>query len=189
MPRILLASILLSALASADEPDKLAKLRDSYDAAVQRATAPITKTYVTELEKLKSEFTKAAKLEDALAVSEELKKHQSLTPSSPIVAEPIKRLSSMNLEQFKAWLMTVEIAEQGADMNVIRYDGTVITLQSFKDTAPRPYSTATIDDVGKITIPFSNQKGIVEIDSKLKKATVTYTNGGAMTAEIRPRKQ
>ncbi|MBL9143428.1 MAG: hypothetical protein JNM99_07060 [Verrucomicrobiaceae bacterium] len=55
------------------EPDRLRSLRDSYRSAVERSTAPLTKTYLTELEKLKTELTKKGDLQGALAVESEIK--------------------------------------------------------------------------------------------------------------------
>jgi hypothetical protein len=72
--KALLNLVLLTAFASAAEPEKLLKLRSSYESAVTKATAPIQRTYLQELEKLKVEFTKAGKLEDALAIDTEIKK-------------------------------------------------------------------------------------------------------------------
>jgi len=74
-----LASVLF-AQDSAKEPEELASLRDSYQAAIARATTPLTKTYVTELERLRTDFTKKGDLQAALAVDTELR---ALTTSSP----------------------------------------------------------------------------------------------------------
>lgn len=72
--KTLLSLVLLTAFANAAEPEKLLKLRSSYESAVTKATAPIQRTYLQELEKLKVEFTKAGKLEDALAIDTEIKR-------------------------------------------------------------------------------------------------------------------
>ena len=56
------------------EPERLAKLRANYLAAVDRAMAPLRNTYTSELERLKAEFTRAADLDAALAVDAELKR-------------------------------------------------------------------------------------------------------------------
>ena len=82
LPRTL-ALILFATSLLAAEPDKLTKLRGSYESAMTKATAPIQKTYTTELEKLKIEFTKAGKLEDALAIDGELKRIAELTSQEP----------------------------------------------------------------------------------------------------------
>lgn len=74
---------LASALFAQDpsqEPEMLASLRDSYQAAIARATSPLTKTYITELERLRTDFTKKGELRAALAVDAELK---TLTTSTP----------------------------------------------------------------------------------------------------------
>lgn len=55
------------------EPEKLTTLRSGFEAASERALTPIRRTYVAELEKMKMEFTKSGKLEDALAVDAEIK--------------------------------------------------------------------------------------------------------------------
>lgn len=54
-------------------PEKLSTLKTSYQAAVARATTPLTKTYLSELERLKIEYTKKGDLQAALAVDAELK--------------------------------------------------------------------------------------------------------------------
>ena len=75
MRLIALISILGFSLYS-QEPEKLSRLRQSYEAAVTKATAPLQKTYLQELLKLKDEYTRAAKLDEALAVTEAIKKLQ-----------------------------------------------------------------------------------------------------------------
>jgi phenylalanyl-tRNA synthetase alpha subunit len=52
----------------------LSTLRATYELAVSRATTPLLKAYISQLEKLKIEYTKAAKLQEALAVDSEIKK-------------------------------------------------------------------------------------------------------------------
>ncbi|MEQ1935486.1 MAG: hypothetical protein ABL962_16625 [Fimbriimonadaceae bacterium] len=60
-------------------PEKAQKLRESYRAAVDRATTPLTKTYLAELQRLKIEYTKAADLKGALAIENEI---SLLTPTT-----------------------------------------------------------------------------------------------------------
>lgn len=66
-----------------EEPERLEKLRSSFEAAVARATDPLRKTYLDELEKLKNEFTRSAQLEEALAVDREIKKLSGADAGSP----------------------------------------------------------------------------------------------------------
>ena len=54
-------------------PEKLSRLRGSYNTAVDRVVTPLKKTYATELQRLKIEYTKAGNLEAALAVDAEIK--------------------------------------------------------------------------------------------------------------------
>lgn len=58
---------------AADEPKELARLRESYQQAQERALAPLQAKYVSSLEAMKLRLTKAGKLEEALAVDAEIK--------------------------------------------------------------------------------------------------------------------
>ena len=62
----------LFAHAQAAEPPELPRLRASYEAAVQRATKPLTESYRNELVKLRDTYTKAGKLPEAVAIASEL---------------------------------------------------------------------------------------------------------------------
>lgn len=88
LPRILVLTLFATSLFAAD-PEKLNKLRGSYDAAITKATTPIQKTYIAELEKLKIEFTKAGKLEDALAVDQEIRKLIPAAAATPVMPDKI----------------------------------------------------------------------------------------------------
>ncbi len=96
MTRLLLSLALFGTAFSA-EPEKLLKLRSGFEGAVTRAVTPIQKTYLQELEKLKTEFTRAGNLEDALAVADEIKKLASESTSSSAQATGTKKslLSSL----------------------------------------------------------------------------------------------
>ena len=76
------------------EPDRLRSLRDSYRSAVERSTAPLTKTYLAELEKLKTELTKKGDLQGALAVESEIKvispTSQTPAPNDDDIAKSIE---------------------------------------------------------------------------------------------------
>lgn len=74
MKALLLAVVLVTALACpvlAEDPD-FAKLKQNYQAAVERAKKPLDTTYASELKKLLEKQTKAGKLDDARATMEEL---------------------------------------------------------------------------------------------------------------------
>ena len=86
------------------EPEKLTKLRGSYESAMTKATAPIQKTYVAELQKLKIEFTKAGNLEGALAIDAEIKSLEK-TPAETANAE----MDTVNQSDF-GWLVGMSIS-------------------------------------------------------------------------------
>jgi len=54
-------------------PEKLRRLRANYNTAVERVVTPLKRTYETELQRLKIDYTKAGDLESALAVDAEIK--------------------------------------------------------------------------------------------------------------------
>ena len=91
-------------------PDRAAKLKESYQAAVDRATQPLTATFLTELKKLKLEFTKSGDLQGALAIEAEINRLDSLKApgvppmgsASPATAKRLKALKTP--EEFTQWL-------------------------------------------------------------------------------------
>jgi formylglycine-generating enzyme required for sulfatase activity len=86
MPNFMKISLILLCFlgcASAQDPAELTRLNKSYEAAVQKAITPIKQTYIQELKKLKDNYTKAAKLEDAIAVDKVLKELSSSVNSAP----------------------------------------------------------------------------------------------------------
>ena len=85
MPNFMKISLILLcflACASAQDPTELTRLNKSYEAAVQKAITPLKQTYIQELKKLKDNYTKAAKLEDAIAVDKVLKELSSSVNSA-----------------------------------------------------------------------------------------------------------
>lgn len=162
-------------------PEKVQALQKNYDSAVARATAPLTKTYLQELQKMKSEFTRSGDLKSALAV-EDLISQLSITPGvSGVDTVP---LSEMTLDQFKKWLSGVRIIETTGFMNTYTFDGTNF-ISSKKDTDTlRKHGDAVIE-VGRIFVPFTSTNATILIDRNLNKATVSYSTGGKIEASIR----
>lgn len=78
-------------------PDRLVTLRGNFERAVERVTAPVLSQYRDELIKLKTEYAKAGRLEEATAVDNEIKerfpaplpgaKASGPTGSSPTMAK------------------------------------------------------------------------------------------------------
>jgi len=63
-----LSTAIIASASLAQQPnDELARLHENYGKAIERATAPITATYITELKKLIEKHTKAGNLDAALA--------------------------------------------------------------------------------------------------------------------------
>ena len=82
---ILIAVLIASSTFAQQSNDELGKLRESYTKAVERATAPVKATYITELKKLMEKQTKAGNLDGALAVKSEL---ETQTGASTSAASP-----------------------------------------------------------------------------------------------------
>ena len=74
MNRLLIFISICAASSLLAEPsdDEVAKLRESYTKAVERATAPLTATYIAELKKIMEKHTKAGNLDAALAARKEI---------------------------------------------------------------------------------------------------------------------
>ena len=85
----LIFSLCLASALVAEDPESLKTLRSNYEDALERAVQPVNDRYVKELEKLKLQYTKAGKLEEALAVDAELKKQTASksTPKATIVGK------------------------------------------------------------------------------------------------------
>ncbi|MCB1079172.1 MAG: hypothetical protein KDM64_15235, partial [Verrucomicrobiae bacterium] len=103
MPLSLLSLFLLVSPATGEEgtpsalPPQLETLKANYEAAVARATAPLTDTYLRELDKLKAEYTKAGNLEAALEVDKILQSLKSPSPAGKADFQGLT-LSQMSLD-------------------------------------------------------------------------------------------
>ena len=53
-------------------PQEAQRIKDAYQAAIEKASAPITKAYVAQLERMKIDYTKKAKLNEAVAIDNEI---------------------------------------------------------------------------------------------------------------------
>lgn len=177
---VLLIAVSVHAQNGTALPDKLQALQKSYDAAVTKATAPLTKTYLQELQKLKAEYTKAGDLKSAVA-TEDLISSLSLVPGAPNAANV--PLGDMTLVQFKNWLTGVKIMETTGFMNTFTFDGTTFSSEK-KETGLRKHPDVIIE-VGRIFVPFTSTNATILIDRNLNKATVNYSTGGKIEADIR----
>lgn len=83
-------ALIIIQLSFANPPQEFAALQRNYKAAVDRATKPLQTTYLVELERLKQKYTKDAKLEEALLVSQEIEAIKSGTsPETASLAMPV----------------------------------------------------------------------------------------------------
>ena len=168
-------------------PDKLATLKSGYEAAIAKATIPITQTYIQELQKLKADYTRAGNLEAALAADMILK--QSLAASPQVVSKLSKpnKLSQMTIDDFKDWLRTVTIVENTGEKTTFQFDGT--SMVSSRPSAPTPQTHKDTEvEIGVISVPFSTDIAVIRVSDSLRSATVRYDEEPQLEAKIRPQK-
>jgi hypothetical protein len=169
-------------------PPRLQSLKTNYEAAVARATAPLTATYMQELERLKAEFARAGDLKAALLADTWIKQ-----ASTPVAAESdvdVRNLplSKMTVGQFKRWLNGITITEVGSPfLNQFFFDGGEITSIRAGTTTPRRHENVIIE-VGKVFVPFTSTNATILFDEALKKAEITYSTGGKFEGTIEPKK-
>jgi hypothetical protein len=188
MFRSCLVLLLLSAVAVAQGesiPPKIQALKAGYESAVQRATAPLTKSYLQELQRLKAEYTRAGDLTGALAADSLIQATTASAGAVPVLSAGDTALASMGVEQFKSWLTTVAITEVTGFKNRFTFDGK--DFISTKDgAAPRVHQNVAFS-VGKIFVPFTSTNATIEIDSTRRKAEVIYSTGQKVEAVIEPK--
>lgn len=89
-----IAAQIFTAQAQIVVPADMERLRVAYEAARERATRPIDEKYLTELVKLQDSYTKAAKLQEAVVVANEIKSMKErlglqASPNSPTLAPAV----------------------------------------------------------------------------------------------------
>lgn len=179
----------LGAVAAQDAPplpDRVKTLQANYEAAIARATAPLTKAYLQELERLRAEFTSAGNLQSALAAETLIKQVTARESGGAPAALGDVPLSKMTIEQFKRWLAGVVISEQSRYMNIYTFDGTMISSTKEGTRTPREHPDASIE-VGRIFVPFTSTNATIHIDPSMTKAEVSYSTGGKYEATIAPK--
>lgn len=192
MKTILLFFFLSTGLASSQTastaalPEKLKSLQDNYNAAIARANAPITTSYIKELERLKTEYTRAGDLKAAVATDELIRAAQDSLKSGD---KKTLKLSDLDDRQFKKWLSSVVITEIDSP-NGIQYffDNDELSTQWGDMRSPRIHKTATIE-VGLLVVPFTNTVATIKIHSSLTKADISYSSGAKYQASIAEKKR
>lgn len=84
-----LSAVSLSHSQSASLPPDAVSLKKSYHSAIAKANEPITKTYLAELERLKTEYTKKAQLADAVAIEAEINRVRAIELASATANDPV----------------------------------------------------------------------------------------------------
>ncbi|MEQ1860423.1 MAG: hypothetical protein ABMA13_10845 [Chthoniobacteraceae bacterium] len=165
--------------------EKLKTLTSNYEAAVSRATAPLTKSYIAELERLKLEYTRAGNLQAALAADGLLKGASSAAGAVPKTGAGAVAGGNMAVEEFKAWLSTVVIRELSDFRNRFTYDGRQF-FSTKEGGTPRVHENVMIT-TGKIFVPFTSTNATIVIDKSRATAEVTYSTGQKVEAKIEPK--
>lgn len=158
-------------------PPELRTLQKNYEAAVARATKPITHTYLQELERLKLKYGRNGLPQNALAVESVMSELQERPDDGGEVDPSAIPLRKMSLEQFKNWLTTVEIVELEGPFG-IRYlfDGkNVTTTKRGQERDARQHENVDIN-VGTIFVPFTSTNATIQISLLKESAEVTYSS-------------
>lgn len=121
-------SLLVSRSASADpgDPPELARLRSSYDSAVQRAIKPLAETYVTELTKIQETYLKAGKVDEATKVAAEVK---IMKEKLQVVTTEVPAVSLLHTKQSEEKLVTIAANDMNGFLIGSVKRGDSITLQ------------------------------------------------------------
>ena len=171
---------------AADLHPKLQSLKTNYDSAIARATAPLTETYLKELDRLKIEFTKSGEIKAALEVDSILKSIRSPREPGDTDFDGLT-LSKMSLNQFKAWISTVTISEvESPYNNHYEFIGERMISTRGGTTEKREHENASVA-VGKLFVPFTSTNATITIDESLTKAEISYSTGGRYEGRITKR--
>jgi hypothetical protein len=137
-------------------PEDAAQLRSTYQELVERAAKPIRDRYVADLKRLLEQYTRAGKLDQALAIRHEIESMESRTPVDP----------GETVEQFQhklegtTWLWN----DDPKGKFIFLSDGQTKGWSKFKWTVTKPYVV-------------ESDKGTIEFDHGLLKGTAHEVGG------------
>lgn len=118
------SSCALSPTLSAGEtelPQEIVKLNESYAREVARVLPPVQETYIAALEQILEKYTKAGKLDEALATKKQIesaKRWESL----PLEQFRVVKLGDLNREGFEKWLKTKSFTFRGVTQVTLEFD-------------------------------------------------------------------
>jgi len=154
-------------------PDDLVSLRNIYTDSAARATDPLSGKYIGALEAMRLRYTQLGKLEEAVAVDQELKMRTAmLEASSP--KSPLAKIDTARLAELK-WRMPEKLLP-GGDSN-----------RQWVQFAPNGrlvwgWNTANFnwklaDDGSVLFYPFKNRQKAVKFEWDNESPTATMSNG------------
>ena len=100
---LLFITVFISAnvcFAQAVDPPELTARRDDYNRTVQRAMVPLLTNYLRSLDPLKQQFTRAGKLDAAVAVDAEIRKITEQLKTAQAIASGVKRSGKTFVQVF-----------------------------------------------------------------------------------------
>jgi hypothetical protein len=179
-----LAPLMTLAQAPSILPDKLQALQSSYEAATARATAPLTATYLKELEKLRLDYTRQGDPEAALAAATLIKNASTPKPGDSNADVSTIPLRQMTVDQFKKWLASVIITETDSPFqNQYTYDGQTLTSTRGGASEARAHDNVIIE-VGRLFVPFTSTNATIVVDPSLTKAEISFSTGGKYEGKV-----
>ncbi|MBL9143429.1 MAG: hypothetical protein JNM99_07065 [Verrucomicrobiaceae bacterium] len=140
-------------------PPDVVKLKASYQAAVHKVTVPLTKTYTSELQRLKTDYMKKGDLQGALAIDSELK----LLGSSDV---DLTKATAPKLPDFNGTFTSIK----GAAYVV------VIPPNATKGTVERRDGSGKITK-GHATLRKGGKELSIEVEEASKVGTIIHVEG------------
>lgn len=168
--RYIFLTVVLISSASSEElplPEKAQKLRESYRAAVERSTSPLTRKYLEELERLKIEYTKAADLKGALAIEGEMKLLSTSATIDSVIPKDKESLTKRDLEALllaKTWRWGAVSMSKGGNRVVFEANGKA----KYHDKEKITDWTWSIIDAKEGLIDLFSNKLILQPDGQFK---------------------
>lgn len=184
LPYIAIIIATVATTSFAELESKLDSLKQNYERAIARATAPITQTYVAELKKLKEAYLESGRNEDAVEAQRLIDAATGST-EAPLPTT----LSEMTEAEFLRWLETVSIVEtEGPFLITFSVRDGAVSSQRKDSAEPREHETASIS-LGSLLVPFTSTNATIQVADDLTAAKVTYSAGGIYLAKVVPRSQ
>ncbi|WAC18313.1 hypothetical protein OVA24_13825 [Luteolibacter sp. SL250] len=164
-------------------PADLAALRNIYIDAASKAVGPLTGSYITSLEAMKLKFTQLGKLEEAVAVDNELKRQTALVQAASPKASADK-IDTAKLAELK-WRMPEKLLPGGESSRQWVQFAPNGRLVCGWNTANFNWKPA--DDGSVLFYPFKNRQKAVkfEWDNESPTATISTEDSSHKVTQFR----